>query len=40
MVSPRLAEITIVAERHHAVEDHFDHDERRKSFLPDPDVTT
>lgn len=40
MVSPRLAEITIVAERHHAVEDHFDHDERAEDFLPDPDAVS
>lgn len=37
MVSPRLAEITIVAERHHAIEDHFDHDERAGDFLADPE---
>lgn len=37
MVSPRLAEITIVAERHHAIEDHFDHDERASDFLADPE---
>ena len=33
MVSPRLAEITVLAERHHAIEDHFDHDEKAKDFL-------
>jgi hypothetical protein len=33
MVSPRLAEITVAAERHHAIEDHFDHDERAEDFL-------
>jgi len=33
MVSPRLAEITVTAERHHAIEDHFDHDERAEDFL-------
>lgn len=33
MVSPRLAEITVTAERHHAIEDHFDHDERAQDFL-------
>ncbi len=37
MVSPRLAEATIMAERHHAVEDHFDHDEKASDFLPDPE---
>ena len=37
MISPRLAEITIVAERHHAVEDHFDHEESARDFLPDPE---
>ena len=39
MVSPRLAEITVMAERHHAVEDHFDHDEKANDFLTDPDVS-
>jgi hypothetical protein len=38
MVSPRLAELTISAERHHAVEDHYDHDERAGDFLGDADV--
>ncbi len=33
MVSPRLAEITVTLERHHAVEDHYDHDERASDFL-------
>lgn len=33
MISPRLAEITVTLERHHAVEDHFDHDERAEDFL-------
>jgi hypothetical protein len=33
MVSPRLAEITVTAERHHAIEDHYDHDESAKDFL-------
>jgi hypothetical protein len=33
MVSPRLAEITVSAERHHAIEDHFDHDEKAEDFL-------
>jgi len=33
MVSPRLAEITVTLERHHAIEDHFDHDERAEDFL-------
>jgi hypothetical protein len=35
MVSPRLAEITVTLERHHATEDHYDHDERAADFLPD-----
>ena len=39
MVSPRLAEITVMAERHHAVEDHFDHDEGAKDFLADPEAS-
>ena len=38
MVSPRLAERTISAERHHAVDDHYDHDERAGDFLGDADV--
>jgi len=38
MVSPRLAEITITGERHHAIEDHFDHEERAEDFLADPDA--
>jgi hypothetical protein len=29
-----------MTERHHAVEDHFDHDERAEDFLPDPDVAS
>ena len=33
MISPRLAEITVTLERHHAIEDHFDHDERAEDFL-------
>ena len=40
MVSPRLAELTINTERHHAVDDHYDHDERAGDFLGDADVAT
>jgi hypothetical protein len=33
MVSPRLAEITVRAERHHKEDDHYDHDECARDFL-------
>ncbi len=39
MVSPRLAEITVLAERHHAIEDHFDHDEKATDFLAEPEAS-
>jgi len=38
MVSPRLAEITVMAERHHAVEDFKDHDEKASDFLAEPEA--